>query len=208
MPSPRSSRSLILAWAMSRATTIVPVSFSGVEIGYFDSSARISAIGRLRSTFTPCSAPRPRAILAGDEAGRVAFQLLEPDALAVDPRLDVPVGRTRHADAHRARGAVAGQADHPHVEREVLAAELGADAALAGDLHHLRFQLRVAERLAQPVPLGRQPIEIPRAGELDRLHRGLGGGPADHDRPGGTAGTRPCPASGASRVRNFSRLAG
>ena len=33
----------------------------------------------------------------------IALQLLEPDAVAVDPRLDVAVGRARHADPHRAR---------------------------------------------------------------------------------------------------------
>ena len=43
---------MILAWAMSRATTIGPLSDSRVFTGYFDSSARISAIGRLRSTRT------------------------------------------------------------------------------------------------------------------------------------------------------------
>ena len=33
MPSPASSRSLILAWAMSRATTIGPVSITRVLTG-------------------------------------------------------------------------------------------------------------------------------------------------------------------------------
>src|SRR5512134_429683 len=51
-PSPRSIRSLSFAWAMSRPTTMVPVRDSCVVTGYFDSSARISFIGRLRSTLT------------------------------------------------------------------------------------------------------------------------------------------------------------
>src|SRR3984957_20005982 len=52
MGSPASSRSAIFACAMSRATTIGPVSESRVFTGYFASSARISAIGRLRSIAT------------------------------------------------------------------------------------------------------------------------------------------------------------
>ena len=52
MPSPASSRSWILACAMSRATTSGPVSDSRVFTGCRDSSARISGIGRLRSICT------------------------------------------------------------------------------------------------------------------------------------------------------------
>ena len=43
---------MILAWAMSRATTIGPVSITRVLTGYCDSSARISGIGRVRSMCT------------------------------------------------------------------------------------------------------------------------------------------------------------
>src|SRR5579863_8264270 len=52
MGSPASSRSAILACAMSRATTKGPVRATRVRTGYLVSSARISVIGRLRSTAT------------------------------------------------------------------------------------------------------------------------------------------------------------
>ena len=77
---------------------------------------------------------------------------------------------------------MAGQADDAGVEGEVLAAELGPDPALAGQIHDLLFELRVAEGPAELVALGRQVVEIPRAGELHGLHRRLGRGPADDDR--------------------------
>jgi hypothetical protein len=44
--------------------------------------------------------------------------------------------------------AVPGQADHPHVVAEVLAAELRADSDLAGDLQYQLLQIRVAEAVA------------------------------------------------------------
>ena len=52
MGSPASSRSAILAWAMSLATTSGPVSDSRVRTGYRVSPARISSIGRFRSIAT------------------------------------------------------------------------------------------------------------------------------------------------------------
>ena len=62
------------------------------------------------------------------------------------------VGRARHRDADRARGAVAGQPDDPHVVAEVLAAELGADAELLGLGEDLGLELDVAEAVAGGVP--------------------------------------------------------
>ncbi|MPM41058.1 hypothetical protein SDC9_87707 [bioreactor metagenome] len=59
-PSPRSIRSLSLAWAISRPTIIVPFSESRVATGYLDNSARISGIGRLRLIFTPPLSPASR----------------------------------------------------------------------------------------------------------------------------------------------------
>ncbi len=89
-----------------------------------------------------------------------ALELLDPEAVAVDPGLDIAIGRAGDADPDRAGGTVARQADDSGVEGEVLAAELGADPALAGQLHDLRFELRVSERLAQRVALGRQMVEV------------------------------------------------
>ena len=73
-----------------------------------------------------------------------------------DLRLDLAVGRARHADADRARRAVARQADHAHVVAEVLAAELRADAGLLRELEHLRLELEVAEAAAERVAARRQ----------------------------------------------------
>ena len=47
--------------------------------------------------------------------------------------------------------AVAGQADHAHVVAEVLAAELGADAELPGQLEHLLLELGVAEAVGRGI---------------------------------------------------------
>ena len=78
-PCPASRSSLNLAWAMSRATTSVPVRSSGVETGCFDSSARISFIGRLRSILHAVL-----VLAAGTAPGMkrpgFAVELLEPDA--------------------------------------------------------------------------------------------------------------------------------
>ncbi len=90
MSSPASSRSLILAWAMSRATTSGPVSDSRVFTGCLDSSARISGIGLVRSIFTAAPLPVPEtpsvsasswaSVTSGEELPRVEFELLEEDA--------------------------------------------------------------------------------------------------------------------------------
>ena len=87
----------------------------------------------------------------------------------------------RDADADRHRGAVAGDADHAHVVAEILAAELRADAHLAGELQHLLLHLAVADGHALVVALARQVVEIARRGELHRLEVHLGRGAADHD---------------------------
>mmetsp|Transcript_12050 Transcript_12050/g.39433 ORF Transcript_12050/g.39433 Transcript_12050/m.39433 type:complete len:251 (-) Transcript_12050:652-1404(-) len=68
MGSPASSRSWIFAWAMSRATTIVPVSESRVATGYRESCARMSSMGRSRSTATTASLRPPSP--STDASGR------------------------------------------------------------------------------------------------------------------------------------------
>ena len=84
----------------------------------------------------------------GKEAGRVGLELLEEDALGGDLAEHLPVGRARDRDGDGQRGAVAGEAHDPHVVAEVLAAELRADAELAGQLEHLLLELGVAEAVA------------------------------------------------------------
>src|SRR5258705_374959 len=62
MPPPESSRSLIFACAMSRATTSVPFSSSRVLIGYRDTVARISFIG-WRGSLDNASPPRSSRVV-------------------------------------------------------------------------------------------------------------------------------------------------
>ena len=87
----------------------------------------------------------------GQEVRGVRLELLEEHALGGDLRQRLAVRRAGHRDGDRARRAVARQPDHAHVVAEVLAAELGADADLAGQLEHLLLELEVAEA----VPGGR-----------------------------------------------------
>ena len=119
---------MILACAMSRATTSGPVSESRVFTGCLDSSARIADIGWFRSI----GDDRPAGDVLGD-AGvrhvlrRVGLELLEEHALGGDLAERLPVGRARDGQRDRAGGAVPRQPDHAHVVAEVLAAELRAD---------------------------------------------------------------------------------
>ncbi len=125
----------------------------------------------------------------GQVLRRVALELLEEDAVGGDLAERLAVGRARHRDADRARGAVAGQADHPHVVAEVLAAELGADAELAGELEHLGLQLDVAEGVAARAALAGERVEVAGRGQLGHLHRRLGRRAADdHGEVVGRAG--------------------
>ena len=85
----------------------------------------------------------------GQVVGRVLFELLEEHAVRGDLAEGLAVGGAGHRDRHRARGAVAGQADHPHVVAEVLAAELGADAEALGEGEDVGLELEVAEAVAE-----------------------------------------------------------
>ena len=74
---------------------------------------------------------------------------------------------------------MAGQADDAHVEGEVLAAELGADAGLLGELEELGLELEVAEGAAALVAGGGQGVVVFRGRELHRLEVHFRGGAAD-----------------------------
>ena len=188
-----------LACAMSRATTIVPVRSSGVETGCFDSSARISAIGRLRSIGTPClCSTAPRYFSGRKRAGSRSSSSSQTPSRSM-LRLDVAVRRARDADADRARGAVARQADDAHVEREVLAAELRADPGLRAPARGPSLPARGRGRRGRARCRSSAGGRGSRRGQLDRLHRRLGRGAADRRTPGGTAGRRPCRACASSR---------
>ena len=157
------------------------MSASGVETGCFDSSARISFIGRLRSILHEARVLlRSRA--DGEERLGMALQLLEPDAVLVDLREDVAVGRARDAEADRAGRAVPRQTDDPDVVREVLAAELRSEAELLRPLEELLLQLRIAERAAGLVARRRQRVVVAGRGELHGLQARLRRRAADDDR--------------------------
>ncbi len=118
----------------------------------------------------------------GQEPGRVALQLLQEHAVRRDLRLGLSVRRARHRDADRQRRAVPGQADHPDVVAEVLAAELRADAEPAGQLQHLLLQVPVAEGVPHLGTGLRQRVQVARRRQLRDLEGELRRHPADDDR--------------------------
>jgi hypothetical protein len=91
------------------------------------------------------------------------------------------MGRARSiSTTSRQAGAVARQADHPHVVAEVLAAELGADAHLPGHLVDGGLHLQVAEGVAGLGARRGQAVQIVARRQLHGLERQLRAGPADH----------------------------
>ena len=116
----------------------------------------------------------------GEEAGGVAFEVFEEDAFRGDFTEGLPVRRTAHADADGQAGPVAGEPNDPDVEAEVLAAELGPDAALAGEFENFFLQLGTTYGMAAFVARGGQVVEVTGAGQLHRLQVHLGGGATDH----------------------------
>ena len=117
----------------------------------------------------------------GEETSGVLVHLLDEQALFCDLGLDVAVGAAGDAHAHRAGGAMAGQADHADVVGEVLAAELGADTQLLGLDQELLLELDVAEGAAVFVAGGGQVVEVFGRSELHGLENRFGGGAADHE---------------------------
>ena len=105
---------------------------------------------------------------------------------------------------------MAGQADDADVEGEVLAAELGADADLAGELAGpCSSSSRSRKALAGLVALGRQARRGSRAeASLTVLSVSLGRGAADDERRGDRAGRRRCRAGFIFSARNPSGSSG
>ena len=118
----------------------------------------------------------------GQVRRRVGLELLEEHALRGDLAQRLPVGRARHRDRDRARRAVAGQPDHPHVVAEVLAAELRADPEALRELEDLLLELEVAEPVRRQRSRRRQVVEVVGRGVLRGLEGELRAGPADHHR--------------------------
>ena len=116
----------------------------------------------------------------GDQLSRVGVEFFNPDAVLVDLGLDVAVSRAAYAHADRAAGTVTRQADHADVVSHVLAAELSAQADVAGFFKELLFEFEVAEGAAGFVARGGQLVVVVRGSELDGKHRALGRRAADH----------------------------
>jgi hypothetical protein len=114
-------------------------------------------------------------------SGRYFAGLFQEHAVARDLAQRLAVGRARHAETDRQRGAVPRQADHAHVVAEILAAELRADAERLRHLVDLALHLAVAESVAVLGAALRERVVISAGGELDRLHRRPGRGAADDD---------------------------
>ena len=117
----------------------------------------------------------------GQVLRRVLLELFQKHAMPVDPPEDLPVGRAGDAESDGQRGAVSGQADDPHVVREILAAELGADADPGAELEDLPLHLEIPEGAAKLVAGCRQIVEGMAGRELQRLHRRFGRGAADDE---------------------------
>ena len=138
---------------MSRATTSGPVSDSRVLTGSF--GERRADLGHrpgevdLHDLVGEVLAGDLRQVLRG-----VAFELLDEHAVRGDLGLGLAVGRAGHGDADGAGRAVAGEPDDADVVAEVLAAELRADAELAGHVEDLLLEVDVAEGVAGRGALG------------------------------------------------------
>ena len=172
---------MILAWAMSRATTIGPLNITRVFTGSVDSVARISAIGRLRSMRTT-SADRSSSVVSGRYLAGIALERFEKHTVGRDLAERLSVCGARHRDADGTRCAVTGQPDDAHVVAEVLAAELRADAELSRELEDLLLEFDVSEAATECVAARRQRVEVVGARVLRDLQRVLRARPADDDR--------------------------
>ena len=167
---------------MSRATTIVPVSESRVLTGYRASSARISAIGRLRSIDTTSVAS------AATDAGSGRYC----------------AGSVSSASRKTPSAVILPSACRSAEQETAIAT--GQDAPCRGSLITRTSWQKYLPPNCAPIPiflvmsrtvcssstsrkplrehraLGRQRVQVPRRRVLGRLERVLGAGPADDDR--------------------------
>ena len=98
--------------------------------------------------------------MLGNIFARIALQFLNPDPLTVDLGFDIAIRRAGDPHAHRARGAVARQADDADIVGEVFAAELRAETKVLRLHQQFLFQLNIAEGLTVFVAFGRQAVVV------------------------------------------------
>jgi len=116
------------------------------------------------------------------ETGGIAFQLLQEDAIFRNLAQSLTVGGARNTDTNRQAGAVARQADHPHIVAKILTTELRTDPHVATEFMDDFFHLKIAEALAHLSAFGGQVVQILRAGELHGLQIEFRRRAADNDR--------------------------
>src|SRR5438067_714759 len=126
-------------------------------------------------------AAKRRRIDLRQEAGRIALEFFEKNALFGNLAERLPVGRTRDTQTDRERSAVARQPDHAHVVTEIFPAELCADPERLRKLVHLLLHRKIAKGVTGLGASRRQLVIVTCGGELHRLHRQLGRRAADDD---------------------------
>ena len=180
--SPASSRSLILACAMSRATTSGPVSDSRVFTGYLrqlgaDLVHRPVEVDRATTSSSRCSSVTSGRKCAGSVS---SCSRKTPSGVIFAERL--AVGRAGHRDRDRAarrRAAAAGprarrgRSTCRRTARRCRTAWVSSRTSASSS----RSRNAVPGRRAR----GRQPVEVAGAGVLRGLERVLGAGAADDD---------------------------
>ena len=90
--------------------------------------------------------------------------------------------RARHAQPHRARGAVTWQADDAHVMGKIFAAELRANAGVSTELINFFLQIDIPEGATVFVARGGQIVQSMATGQFDGFQRKLSRHAADHER--------------------------
>ena len=131
-----------MAWAMSRATMMVPLkrqtSRHGILVEFSKNFGhRAIEVNLHRFTLTSL------AIFFGDEATGVVIEFFNPDTVFVDFALDVAVGRATHTETHRARSTVTRKANHTDVVGKVFPPKLRTKTDLASFFEQASFEFYV-----------------------------------------------------------------
>ena len=170
---------------MSRATTSGPVSESRVFTGCFDSSARISGIGRVRSTCTTSSAEETdsfSSVVSGryDAGSRSSSSRNTPSAVILPSACRSAEHETARATGHEApcRGSRTTRTSW----QKYLPPNCAPIPKLCVSSEDLLLELEVAEPVRVHRAGGRQVVEVVRGGVLRGLQRVLRRRAADDHR--------------------------